>query len=234
MEIEKKHICFICASEFPCLETYKLHIINGHKEGTDYILCPYCNYPCRDVKSHWRVKHPNYTLPSLPRYRATKLVDWDNKYRQEKNKKNKWKDGFFNSNKMGKEIHYRSSWERDIMICLEKCDDILEYHGDDFLSIPYKLHGVPKNYWPDFTIKLSNNRIYVIEIKPENQVDWQINQAKWKYAIDYCSKKDWTFQVWTQKYIRKIKTRAVRNDKLILEDIFPNEEDLNEINQELS
>jgi len=153
------------------------------------------------------------------------MYDWNYKYEKMQRKKRKWKEGLFDSIKMGKKIHYRSSWERDVMICLEKCADVNEYYGDDHLCIPYYIHGKPHRYWPDFTVNLQNNETYILEIKPVDQAEWEINQAKWEYAVKYCNKRDWKFQVWTQKHIRKIKTRATRHDVLLKEHIIPEEDD---------
>jgi hypothetical protein len=226
---KKKYVCFVCVQEFPSYESYRYHIIENHAENEEYVLCPRCQAPCRDLKSHWRVKHKDAPLPELPRYRSEKWNDWDYQYQKLKQKKRKWKDGNFDSIKMGKQIHYRSSWERDVMICLEKCVDVTEYYGDNHICIPYMIHGVKRKYWPDFTIKMKNGDIFILEIKPEDQTEWTINQMKWKYAIEYCEKRQWNFQVWTQKYIRKIKARAVRSDVLLSEHLIPSDEDMEEL-----
>jgi hypothetical protein len=232
LEDNKKYYCFICAQEFPGYEVCKNHIIETHEENTEYLLCPACKTPCRDIKSHWRVKHKSFALPKLPSYRVEKIYDWDEKHRKNSRKKLKWKEGFFDSIKMGKQIHYRSSWERDVMICFEKCVDVIEYYGDNHLCIEYYIHGVKKRYWPDFTVKMKNNETYIIEIKPENQTDWEINKAKWTYALAFCQKKQYNFQVWTQKYIRKVKTRAVRADVLLAEDVMPTPDDLEDLKEQ--
>jgi hypothetical protein len=169
--------------------------------------------------------HKGQDLPELKQYRVDKIFDWDHKYREEKRKHHKWKEGYFDSIKMGRKIHFRSSWERDAMICFEKCPDIKEYYGDDHVCIPYKINNQSFNYWPDFSIKMVGGGVYIVEIKPENQTEWTINQAKWKYALEYCNKRQYTFQVWTQTHIRKIKTRALRNDVLLKEHVIPCEDE---------
>lgn len=223
---EKKYICFICIQDFKDFHQYQKHIIENHQEGQDYIKCPFCGTPCRDVKSHWIVKHKDRPVPKMEKYRAEKWVNWEVLYMRNKKKKSKWKEGFFDSIKMGKQIHYRSSWERDVMICLEKCINVSEFYGDDHLCIPYMMGGKIHRYWPDFTVKMDNNNIFIIEIKPLDQTEWTINQSKWKFAIEYCAKRQWEFQVWTQKYIRKIKMRSIRNSILLAEHVMPTKEDL--------
>jgi hypothetical protein len=225
MAEKKKWVCFICSQDFIASEVWAEHITTVHQEWEEFIKCPECKIPCRDVKSHYHMHHKDSELPVLQQYRVNKLYDWDHKYRQEKKKHHKWKEGYFDSIKMGRKIHFRSSWERDSMTCFEKCPDIKEYYGDDHVCIPYKINGQPFNYWPDFSIRMVDNSVYIIEIKPENQTEWTINQAKWKYAVEYCKKRQYTFQVWTQNHIRKIKTRCLRNDVLLKEHVIPSEEE---------
>jgi len=225
-ESTRKIICFVCVQELPDVNSWRSHIVENHLEGRDFLACPTCGIPCRDLTSHFKVHHRGVEMPVFEKSRIDNIRDWDEKYRVSLLKKRKWKEGLFDSLKMGKKIHYRSSWERDVMICLEKCVDIDEYYGDDHLCIPYNLHGSTHRYWPDFTVKLRGGDTIILEIKPEDQTEWEINQFKWKYAVEYCNARQWDFQVWTQKYIRKIKTRAVRNDVLLREHVIPSKEEM--------
>lgn len=223
---KKKIICFVCSIELPDIDSWSDHIKNTHQIDEEYLLCPSCDIPCRDLVSHWKVHHIDQEMPIFPVSRVRKIYDWDCKYKKMEKKKSKWKEGLFDSIKMGKKIHYRSSWERDVMICLEKCVDVLEYYGDDHLCIPYNIHGKTHRYWPDFTVKFKGNKTVILEIKPINQAELEINQAKWEYALIHCNKRDWKFQVWTQKHIKKIKTRAIRNDVLLEYHIMPQENEM--------
>lgn len=225
-EESKKYVCFICSQEFPNYVFWKNHIKDKHEINKDYLLCPECDVPCRDLKTHYLRYHKKVQIPQDIPLRVEKMFDWTQKYSRDKKKKNKWKQGVFDSIKMGKQITYRSSWERDVMICLEKCVDVIEYYGDNYLCIPYSIKGSTHRYWPDFTIKMKNNKTFIIEIKPIDQVTWEINQYKWKSAVAYCLARQWEFQVWTQKHIRKIKTRAVRNDILFEEHLIPSKEEV--------
>lgn len=225
LEFQKKYVCFVCAMEFEDYGMYSNHIISEHIRDEEYIICPRCNAPVRDIRLHYKIKHKNCKIPKLSVMKAYKWYDWDFKYKKMKKKKRRFKEGFFHSDKMNKDIHYRSSWERDVMICFEKCQDIIEYYGDNYLSIPYELGGVSKNYWPDFFVKFSNGNYYVIEIKPKDQTQQILNLAKWKFAIQYCSQRGWNFQVWTEKFIKKIKMRASRKDVLLAENILPDKDE---------
>ena len=122
-------------------------------------------------------------------------------------------------------VIYRSSWERKFM---RYCDDnaaILEW-GSEEVIIPYlspwdgKLH----RYFPDFYIKVrqANGSVkkMIIEVKPKKQTvpptvtpkrktrrwykdvkTWGINEAKWKYAIEWCNSNDMEFKILTEDHL---------------------------------
>lgn len=105
------------------------------------------------------------------------------------------------------------------------CDNnpnILEW-GSEELAIPYispKDNRVHR-YFVDFYIKVKENtgivKKYLIEIKPSkftkepkipkrktkqflNEVlTWGVNQAKWKYATEFCKDRGWEFLILTEK-----------------------------------
>lgn len=223
---QKKWICFVCIQEFDEYEPYAEHIIETHEEGKNYLVCPRCQAPVRDLRAHWRAKHKESPMPKFPQFRADTIIDWDPMYRRSKRKKRKFKEGYFESRKMGKQIHFRSSWERDVMICLERCRDVTEFYGDDHLCVEYSMSGKQHRYWPDFTVKTTSGNTYVLEIKPESQTAMEMNQAKWSAAVKYCDARQWEFQVWTEQYIRKIKTRVTRADGLLSEaQVFPTKDE---------
>ena len=79
----KKIICFICSQEFPDIISWKNHIINKHILLEEYLLCPNCQIPCRDIISHYKVHHKNEEIPKLDTYRVKKIYDWELKYTKE-------------------------------------------------------------------------------------------------------------------------------------------------------
>ena len=115
-------------------------------------------------------------------------------------------------------IVYRSNWERRFMVYCDKNDDII-YWASEELPIPYynpvtkKVH----RYFPDFIIKTSKGKRFMIEIKPAKylkppkpqakrtkrffgeQVEFIKNQAKWKAASAYCEDQNMEFKVFTEK-----------------------------------
>ncbi len=115
-------------------------------------------------------------------------------------------------------IVYRSNWERKFMVYCDSNDDIILWASEE-LAIPYynpvtkKVH----RYFPDFIIKTSQNKKFMIEIKPAKylkppkagkrktrrffgeQVEFIKNQAKWKAASEYCEDQNMEFKVFTEK-----------------------------------
>lgn len=120
-------------------------------------------------------------------------------------------------------IIYRSLWELRFMRYLDTHKDVIEWSSEEII-IPYisPIDNKYHRYFPDFYVKMIdqsgqiNNML--IEIKPLNQVKepvnkagkvtrrylnevftYGVNQAKWKAAQEFCSKKNWQFKVLTEK-----------------------------------
>ena len=122
-------------------------------------------------------------------------------------------------------VIYRSSWERKFM---KYCDDnaaILEW-GSEEVIIPYlsPWDGKIHRYFPDFYIKVrqANGSVkkMIIEVKPKKQTvpptvtpkrktrrwykdvrTWGRNEAKWKYAIEWCNSNDMEFKILTEDHL---------------------------------
>ncbi len=115
-------------------------------------------------------------------------------------------------------IVYRSNWERKFMVYCDRNDDII-YWASEELPIKYysphdrKVH----RYCPDFIVKTSKDKKYIIEIKPYKQCfkpkppkkktkafmresfEYIKNQAKWKAAKEYAKDKGFEFKIMTEK-----------------------------------
>ena len=121
-------------------------------------------------------------------------------------------------------IVYRSSWElRFLQIC-DSNDNIIQYASEEF-SIPYlsPIDNKVHRYYPDYLIKVkeSNGSIkkYVIEVKPKRQTEkpkkrsrvtktyinemrlYAVNQAKWKYAQEFCKDNLLEFKIITEEQL---------------------------------
>ena len=118
-------------------------------------------------------------------------------------------------------IVYRSLWERKFMVYCDNSDNILEW-GSEEIIIPYlspwdgKLH----RYFPDFYIKVrqasGDIKKFIIEVKPKKQTrppepvhrktkkwlnevkTYSINEAKWRYASEWCDNNDMEFKILTE------------------------------------
>lgn len=119
------------------------------------------------------------------------------------------------------EIIYRSSWELKFMKWCDLNPSVLEW-GSETMIIPYKSPVDKKihRYFVDFFIKIKDKdnlvQKYLVEIKPEKFTkppaipkrktkrfiqevfNYGINQAKWKYADNYCLNRGWKFLVLTE------------------------------------
>ena len=117
-----------------------------------------------------------------------------------------------------KKVVYRSLLERRFMRYCDLNDNVLFWASEE-LPIRY-FNPIDKRYhryFPDFVVKMSTNKKYVIEIKPSRQVskpkppkkktksymresfEYIKNQAKWQAAQSYCEDNDLEFKLITEK-----------------------------------
>lgn len=121
-------------------------------------------------------------------------------------------------------IIYRSSWERKFMAYCDRNPAILEW-GSEEIIIPYisPLDGRYHRYFPDFYIKVKQKsgaiKKMIVEVKPKKQCKppeipkrktkrflnevrtWGVNEAKWKYAIEWCKDRDMEFVILTEDHL---------------------------------
>jgi len=120
-----------------------------------------------------------------------------------------------------KNITYRSSWEKRMMLHLDKNPSVLSWSSEEVI-IPYKspADGKWHRYFVDFYVQIrtidGRLKTYIWEIKPKKQavepvkkkritkqyinevVTWSVNQAKWKAAIEYALDRGWEFKILTE------------------------------------
>ena len=117
-----------------------------------------------------------------------------------------------------KKVVYRSLLERRFMRYCDLNDNVLFWASEElpiryFNPIDKKYH----RYFPDFVVKMSTNKKYMIEIKPSRQAakpkppkkktksymresfEYIKNQAKWQAAKSYCEDKGMKFKLITEK-----------------------------------
>lgn len=119
-------------------------------------------------------------------------------------------------------IWYRSLWERRVMVHLDLNPNVIEWSNEEIV-IPYlsPIDNRWHRYFPDFFVRIKNrigiSEAMILEVKPKSQamppakkgkithkyinevVQWGVNEAKWKAAIDYCKTKKWQFKVITEE-----------------------------------
>lgn len=110
----------------------------------------------------------------------------------------------------------RSSWETRFAIWCDKNPQIIKWSSEETV-VPYvsPIDGRMHRYFVDFKIQTSNNKTYLVEIKPKKQTlppegtkktkkflleasNYLVNQAKWEYAKRYAKDRNWEFIVITE------------------------------------
>ena len=122
-------------------------------------------------------------------------------------------------------IVYRSSWELKFFNYCDLTPEVIYWQSEEFF-VPYisPIDNKPHRYFPDGFIKVKSSdgtiKEYLVEIKPKKQTlmpeknpkrktkywanevkEWLKNQAKWEAAKEYCSDRNWEFQVLTEDHL---------------------------------
>ena len=115
----------------------------------------------------------------------------------------------------------RSNWERKFCSWCDLNENVLEWGSEEFW-IPYRApDGKVRRYFPDFIMKVKEQtgeiKTYVIEVKPAKQTrrpkprkkvtksylyeckTYEVNQAKWKAAREWCADRKVEFKIITEK-----------------------------------
>lgn len=206
---KRKFQCFVCGVMFQNFEKFKHHVVEKHEEGREYISCPllHCEAPVRDLKLHFKCKHPKIKMPKVPMTKAIIWKDFSATGRRSKTRKPRFKDGWHQSPKADKKMHYRSGYELTVYKCLDKDLDVLTYDVEPFI-VPYIHNGKGRKYTPDIIIKFINGKTEVWEVKPSSQTLLEINQNKWRAANKACEHRGWQFKVITEKGIDTLKKKV--------------------------
>lgn len=118
-----------------------------------------------------------------------------------------------------KKVIYRSSWEYRFCVWCENNPNVEKWCSES-VEIKYQcpIENTIKNYYPDFWVKMKDGRVWVVEVKPEKEYKIvpnppkrktkkaienynyyikaiTVNLSKFKSAVTFCKKRDWTFFV---------------------------------------
>lgn len=121
-------------------------------------------------------------------------------------------------------IIYRSLWERKVMTYLDENPAVIAWSSEETV-IPYisPVDNRRHRYFVDFKVKVrrsdGSTHTMLLEVKPKKQTiepkaqkrktkayltevtTWAVNQAKWKYATEYCLDRGWEFKILTEDEI---------------------------------
>ncbi len=206
---KRKYQCFVCGLEYEEFEGFKAHILEEHEAGREYVLCPLsrCGAPVRDLKAHFKAKHPQDAIPPGISHKAIVWKDIGGKKGKGgmKTRKPNFRSGSMISTKNnGREMTYRSGWECAVYECLESLNEVTSYAVEP-VRIPYMFDGQVHDYLPDLRVFYDDGTVEVWEIKPSSQTTDGKNQAKWAAAKEWCLTRGWTFTVVTETGIDKLK-----------------------------
>lgn len=201
--------CFVCGDKLDTYGEYAEHIVNEHEISRDYVMCPVdcCKAPVRDLKTHYKVKHPNRELPKNCQIKAIIWRDFSPSRNTPKTRKPSFKEGWFESLKNGgAKMYYRSGYEADVYKCLEDDNDVKAFKAEPF-KVPYYFENEWHNYIPDLKVEYQDGVTEIWEIKPATQTGLEKNKAKWYAMNEYASKLGWNFTVITEKGINILKKK---------------------------
>lgn len=120
-------------------------------------------------------------------------------------------------------VTYRSLWERNTMIWLDENPNVKEWASEEiFFPYDHPIQGRRARYFPDFYVKMIDNTIRIIEVKPKKETEkpaepkrktkkyinevatWLVNNEKWKSARYHCVANDMQFEIWTEETLDEI------------------------------
>lgn len=202
----RKWQCFVCGKNFKEYPEYKEHIVTEHEQGREYLVCDSCQAPVRDMKLHYRAKHPNRMLPKGVQARVAVWRDFKSNGEKKRTKKPTFRQGMFLSEKNGVEIPYRSGMECEFLECLEADVDVAAF-AYETLKIPYFWQGKWHDYIPDLMVRYIDESVEVWEMKPASQTDYEQNRVKWAAANNYCLNHGWEFIVQTEVALGKLRQK---------------------------
>ena len=205
---KRQYQCFICSQVQTDYQAFRKHITENHEEGREFLICPllHCQAPVRDLRLHFKNKHPHNSLPPGIQLRASVWYD----VRSPKRKKVPTFKSGTHISKTGKICNYRSGYELDVYKCLDTDESVRVYDAEPF-PVSYFWMGEEKNYWPDIKVTFEDGHVEIWEVKPQNQLNLKQNKVKWDACKYFCDVRGWNFKVICEQDINKMKKKRYNN-----------------------
>jgi hypothetical protein len=211
---ERKWQCFCCGKNFTDYTEYSTHIKDAHEQGREWLECPDCKAPVRDLKMHYKAKHPKRIMPNNVQTRTAVWLDFKpGKFNKDGTRKGTkrptTRQGTFASVKCGRDFEYKSGMEEEFLSLLEQDIDVENFFYEPF-KIPYMWKGEWHNYIPDLRVNFIDGSTQIWELKPMHQTEYEQNKCKWAAAHNYCINMGWEFIVQTNEILDTYKWKIQR------------------------
>ena len=113
------------------------------------------------------------------------------------------KTGYFWSDKNGKLLHYRSSYELIVYKMFEVISKVVKYEVE-VVVIPYKwADGSVHRYHVDILVWYDDGTKELIEVKPEYKLEDDLVRLKIEAGKNYAEQNDMKFSVWTENNFKE-------------------------------
>lgn len=110
--------------------------------------------------------------------------------------------GYFPSQKLGRMVAWESLHERDAILLLEFCREVVSYQEQPTVIQYFDGHQM-REYYPDFEVLLEDQRRIHLEIKSSTQVAKPKVAKKLRAIAAHYQSRDQLFQILTEKELRR-------------------------------
>jgi hypothetical protein len=125
--------------------------------------------------------------------------------------------GYFPSKKLNRMIEYESLLERDAIKLFESCDEVTWYQEQPTIIYYYQDY-LPRKYFPDFELELSNGKTVHVEVKPSSHLATIKLSMKFHLIAQCYQNKAEHFVILTEKELRE--ERCIDFDELLSNQIW--------------
>jgi len=103
--------------------------------------------------------------------------------------------------RLGITLQHKSSYEKAALFLFDKCSDVVQLEYEPIRISYTDDNGVRHKYVPDYRVTTEDGLLYLIEVKPEKDLDDNTNQLKFSAALEYVKKHNMKYLIWTEKTI---------------------------------